>query len=162
MTFSYEILKEKAKREIDRLKNAEQNNNDMDAIDHALNAAFTIYHLLEWEDNCCPKKSLYACRGEERKNKTKSSHADFDLIDAIVTCQKHMTIRNHYKEHLDENARTANFNVEKMYTIISTEDVIPLCTEDMRPICQEGYTIKVYFGEKNAVEVLENSFALFS
>lgn len=38
----------KAHREILRLLDAEENRNIENALDNALNAAFTIYHLLDW------------------------------------------------------------------------------------------------------------------
>src|SRR4051812_32144327 len=41
----------KAWREIHRLKNAEQALNTVDVLDFAYNAAFTVYHLLEWRQN---------------------------------------------------------------------------------------------------------------
>ena len=46
--FSYDSLILKAKREITRLIQAELNFTEEVAIDHALNAAFTIYHLIQW------------------------------------------------------------------------------------------------------------------
>jgi hypothetical protein len=49
--FSYMGLHKKAHREIDRLITSENSMDIISSVDHALNAAFSIFHLLEWKDH---------------------------------------------------------------------------------------------------------------
>lgn len=51
LELNYNNFIDKAKREIDRLRKAENELDPVAALDHALNAAFTVYHLLEWRQN---------------------------------------------------------------------------------------------------------------
>ena len=96
--FSYGQLVDKLDREIDRLVKAQLRADEENALDHALNAAFTGLHLLEWEEQSINPTSPSALSGWELLNR--KNDADLNLLHAIVTKTKHVTVSNAL--HVDE------------------------------------------------------------
>lgn len=88
--FSYRSLINKLDREISRLIEAEMRLEEENAVDHALNAAFTGFHLLEWQD----KQFNPVSSVKSRDLLTKKNNPDLNLLHDIVSKTKHVTISN--------------------------------------------------------------------
>lgn len=91
--FSYDNLIEKAKRELDRLRKAENDElNSEDALDHALNAAFTIYHLLLWKEKHFNPGSTET----EHKLCQEMNDENFNMLHSVVTYNKHASVERSF------------------------------------------------------------------
>ena len=74
--FSFEEMRDKLKREIDRLRAAEAVQDQSSAMDHALNAAFSGYHFLEWR----AKTAIPPDARGAREILNAASNADLELL----------------------------------------------------------------------------------
>jgi len=150
--FSYEKLKEKARREIRRLIEAEKKLEEENVMDYALNAAFSVYHLLQWRDKTSNPESNKTAHElcKEAKNQ------GLIMLHGIVTCNKHMTVGDSLSDrtHLDV-AVSANINH------LVTEKGDFLVTEKGDYIVTEDSKVVVKFDDKKAVEVLNEAMKEF-
>jgi hypothetical protein len=150
--FSYEELKAKAFREIKRLEKAEIGMEEH-VIDHALNAAFTVYHLLQWKNKTANPNS----NTKEHELCEKSQNDALKMLHAIVTCNKHVTVTNaHYKKDFEVKVSAADvsyFVTEDGNDYLTTEDGNRFVTEDSR------FVIK--FDDKKALDVLNEAMTEF-
>lgn len=165
---SYDFLIQKALREIERLRQAE---NDLDvttAMDHALNAALTVYHLLEWRQNPTglskeKLKDVFDTAGK----KIKSAHdlcAEVDtpeiyLLHGIVTHTKHVTVSTPMpnKDTAADYIPAYDDDIEYM----ETENGDKIGTESDLFIVTENSKITILFGSDIALNVLETVMQTF-
>lgn len=127
--FSYIELKKKAHREIDRLKDAESKLDELTAIDAALNAAFTIYHLIEWREH------------EKQTDLNKKNSTDFIHSEMIRWPTKFIP---------DINSNTENLNnVNKGFYLYTQEENIYVIVshENKKPEMQECLNLSVLDNE---------------
>ncbi len=158
---NYEALKLKAHREIDRLKQAENNMDTFEAMDHALNAAFTIYHLLEWRENpfgLTEEKLGEKVPGAYRKCK-QLKDPYFNLLHGIVTHTKHTTVSTLLPDKTSAPLHVPTYEDDIGY--ICTESGDKIITECGQNIVTEGSKIIVYFGEEIAKHILEQTLQEF-
>lgn len=149
--FSYNQLANKAKREISRLTLSKESMDEITAIDYALNAAFTIFHLLEWKEKIENPNSKVSARDLCEKSKNVS----LKLLHDVVTHTKHARVSKPFS--------TGDYspNIEDNITDITTEDGLVLAFENMQTLVTENSNIKVYFGEEPALLVLEEALSYF-
>lgn len=142
--FTYGGQKNKALREIDRLIKSEAELDQESSIDHALNAASTIYHLIEW-------------RHFDRNPNSKIKAHDFALtttnqaikvLHGVVTRSKHVKVT--VKAYPDEITPYLKDNCH----YVTTEDGKTLTTQKNSPLVTEDSYIKVYFGTLEGLPVL--------
>lgn len=150
--FSYEELKKKALREIARLEEAEKKLDQQAAIDHALNAAFSIYHLLEWKSKTLnPNKNVSAHFLCENSN-----NLSLQMLHNIVTCNKHVTVSNSsYNKDL-------SVAVSAKITFLTTEDGRHLTTQKEDSFVTEDSCITIKFDNQKAVDVLKAAYNEFA
>ena len=156
--FNYHDLKKKAHREINRLIKAEEDIDEEAAIDFALNAAITIFHLLEWRDkNINPNSKTKA-----RDLCEKSNSEALKLLHDIATHTKHVKVSNPASSQNDHNPQ-GGVN-EGCLSINSTDGEGLLLINDGDSL---GFleirtpTGKIYFGDKLAVDVLQEAMSEF-
>ena len=160
-SLNYEALKLKANREIARLRQAESRMEIVEAIDHALNAAFTVYHLLEWREN--PSGLTKDELGRKVPGAyglcKKLKDPYFNLLHGIVTHTKHTTISTQLP---DENSAPQHIPVYKEdIGYICTKSGDKILTECGHNIVTENSKIIVYFGEEIAKHVLDQTLKEF-
>ena len=149
--FSYAELKKKAKREITRLDKAENSMDEITAADHALNAAFTIYHLLEWREKTTDPSSKHGAHSLCKN----INNAALNILHSVVTRNKHVTISKPLY------ANDCNPTVEENINFICTEDGKPISTEDNQPLVTEDSKITIYFGDEQALLILKEAMKEF-
>ena len=150
--FSYEELKQKAQREIDRLIEAEKKMNTIDAMDAALNAAFTIYHLLEWQDktqNPASDKSANSILKE-------MNNIFLNTLHDLVTRQKHMIVGS------KKITATPEINRQDNRSFLVTMDGRSLTDEAGASLVTTGSKIVIYFDDEVAVNVLNAALQTFA
>ncbi|WP_412754903.1 hypothetical protein [Legionella donaldsonii] len=149
--FAYEALKEKAHREIDRLRVSQRNLDSVSAIDHALNAAFTIYHLIQWRhEHFSPGQKI---KVHDFISSTKNK--GLKILHNIVTANKHVTVTvKFYQED------TTPQIVDNIIFICAGDGSI-LTTGDGKKICSGDSKIDIFFGKKLAVNVLNEALKEF-
>ena len=149
--FTYQQLKEKAEREIARLEKGELSI-DNDVLDHALNAAFSIYHLLEWrhqEDNSNVKKKASKLLEE-------ANSESLNLLHDIVTYTKHASVsKPQYQAELNVRVSAANVG------FLLKEDGGYLLKEDGGRLMKDDSRLAVKFDNKEALEVLKKALLEF-
>lgn len=148
--FLYSELVQKLNREISRLIAAEEEHAGEDALDHALNAAFTGFHLLEWEN----QHNHPGNRTSARDLLSAKNNISLNLLHDIVTCTKHMTISN-----------SAYGQAVNVRTSVSSETVTTGGGQDIVTVGGEPVTVTstyVKFGERRAREVLNEVLQIFS
>ena len=165
---NYNLLIQKAQREISRLREAEHNLDVTTALDHALNAAFTVYHLLEWRQNPTgfSKEELNDTLKESGKI-TKSAHGlckevnsiEMHLLHGIVTHTKHVTVSKPIPNK--DTAPDYNPAYEDNIEYIVTENGDRLVTESGLSVITENSNIVIYFGNQIALTVLETAIKEF-
>jgi len=141
---TYEFLKEKAQREISRLIKSMEHMNEYDAKDHAINAAITVYSLFEWREKMTsqnPRSMTQICINTELP--------ELQMLHHIVTYTKHAesTRVKPYK-----NTRES---VNKVFDDLATEDGDTMADESEQIIYNQDSYLKVYFGDKEAIDVLK-------
>lgn len=149
--FSYDELKKKAHREILRLITAENKMDTEAAADHALNAAFTIFHLLEWK----VKSNNPSSAAKARKLCEDSKNYGLAMLHDVVTCNKHVAVSSPM--------------AKKEYAPIVSDEVIYLCTESgermvteqENPIITSDSKVVVYFGDERALDILQIALKAF-
>lgn len=149
--FTYNELKNKANREIERLIKAEMALDQQSSIDFALNAAFTIYHLIEWRQKL---------QNPDIKIKVHdfimaTTNQGLKVLHNVVTCNKHVTVT--VKAYLNDTTPQLENNI----SYIITEDGEKMTTENDVCLATEESNIKVYFGELEAEAVLKDSLCEF-
>lgn len=149
--FSYDELKKKAHREIERLANAEEKMDETSAIDHALNAAFTIFHLLEWREKTNNPLSETGAR-----TLAKSADKSLQILHDIVTCNKHVKIKREF------HTKNPNVHYDEKLDYITAENEIPLLTEDGEPLLTEDSRIIVNFDSAPASDILKTALKEFN
>jgi len=150
--FTYENLKEKAQREIARLENAELAM-DKHVVDYALNAAFTVYHLLQWKDK----------ESDENSNKKagtlceESNNPALKMLHNIVTCTKHVKVDN------PKHPTDINISPEENITEYAAEDgVTKYVAEDgITQYITEDSKLAVKFDDKKALDILREALKEF-
>ncbi|MFZ4541017.1 MAG: hypothetical protein ACOYNL_04295 [Rickettsiales bacterium] len=150
--FSYQHLKKKAEREISRLEQAEKDL-DKNAIDHALNAAFSVYHLLEWKDKTANLNSKTKAQ-DLLKNKSDES---LNILHDIVTFNKHAKLgAPQYGETFEvrTSAKDVNF--------LTTQSGNFLTTQAGDRLILESSKLTVKFHTKKALDVLKTALADFA
>lgn len=150
--FSYGALKQKAQREIERLIQAETNLNKEAAVDNALNAAFTIYHLIQWRQ---------AAQNPHIKIKVHefimgTANQGLKILHSVVTCNKHVTVTE------PAYSGATNPQLEDSTEHITTEDGRRITTEGGTPLVTEESGIKVYFGNEKAITTLHDALSEFA
>jgi len=150
--FSYDELKKKACREIERLNKAEQNLLDeQTAIDHALNAAFSIYHLIQWGQNA----GALTITNKARDYVDQCTNQGLKILHDVVTCNKHVTVSK------PAHKATTTPRIEDNIVHLTTQDGSIITTENGRHLITEGSNIKVYFGNLEALAVLVDAMTEF-
>ena len=169
LELNYNNFIDKAKREIDRLRKAENELDPVAALDHALNAAFTVYHLLEWRQNpssLSEKELKRLLKSEGMTFKTahilckEFNSPEMNLLHGIVTHTKHATVSSLLPDK--NSAPTYKPSYEDNIGYIVTEDGERLVTESGTSIVTSQSTVTVYFGEGVALSILERAIAEFS
>ena len=149
--FSYDELKKKAQREITRLDKAENNMDEITAADHALNAAFTIYHLLEWREKTTDPSSKHGAHSLCQR----INNSALNILHSVVTRNKHVTV----SKPLSANDCTPK--IEENINLMCTEDGEPISTEDNQPMVTEDSKITIYFGNEQALPLLKEALKEF-
>lgn len=149
--FSYDELREKARREIRRLTQAIDSLEPHAAVDHALNAAFTIYHLIEWAHD----------EGRLSKTSTRAyikntSNLGLKVLHDVVTRNKHVRVDSPAYD------RTISPKLEDNVTYLATEDEQIMITEDGNRMVTENSNIAIYFGDQEAVSTLHDALSEFA
>jgi hypothetical protein len=142
--FSFEKMLEKLNREIERLRAAEAEPDKTAIIDHALNAAITAYHLLEWRaKTVSPPDTRRA-----RDLLITEGSADLELLHDIVTKTKHVTISNSAVDGTPINFRTSTFSEETIGSLGNTKisDIVHY---------KMGSSIFAKFDDQRALTILE-------
>ncbi len=145
--FTYNSLKTKACRDIERLIKSEIALDVESSIDHALNAAFTIHHLVEW----LPNQTKISANEFSKK----SENYAIKLLRKIVTNQKHNVLTSRIYEG-DVTPMSEDF-----ITDICFEEGECMLTEDNKNMITENSRIKVYFGEHEGETVLRDALSEF-
>lgn len=140
--FTYAEMREKLKREIGRLRSAESARDETAAMDHALNAAFTAYHLLEWQ----AKEASPSDTQNARTLLNAQNNADLELLHDIATRTKHVTISNSATGGAPVDVRTSAFSGESIGSLgdVKIGDVADYNFD----------SIVVKFADRRAVSVL--------
>lgn len=149
--FSYGWLKEKAKREIRRLVESENCANETDALDNALNAAFSIYHLIQWKDkeaNPSSSKKVHELLEGAENNGLKTLHS-------VVIRNKHVTVTAKF------NDNDGSLKIKDDCECLCTEDGEQMAAEDGQPLVTEDSKITVYFDNEEALIVLNEAMQAF-
>lgn len=149
--FAYQQLIEKAEREVARLDKAESEF-DVHVLDHALNAAFSVFHLLEWRqknDNPAVERKAFKLL-EDAKNPS------LNLLHDIVTFNKHAKV-GESQHQAPLNVRTSAdinyFALEDGSGLLLTEAGDKLLLEDSRLV--------VKFDDQKALDVLRKALKEF-
>ncbi|BCA93815.1 hypothetical protein TUM19329_01760 [Legionella antarctica] len=150
--FTYIELKNKAEREIERLIKSELILDQEASIDHALNAAFTIYHLIQWRQD--KQNSEIKIKVYDFIMSTKNQ--GLKVLHNVVTCNKHVSVTT--KAYFAETDPRLENNIGN----ILTEDGHIMTTEDDVCFVTEESNIKVYFGDLEAVTVLKGALREFA
>ncbi len=150
--FTYEELKIKAKREIDRLIKSQIDLDETSSMDHALNAAFTIYHLVEWREKTQTPIGNRSAHKIVKDIKNKG----LQILHNVVTCNKHVSVTHNF--YGNETPPSLEDDIE----FITTEDGETLTTEDNSSLATEDSRVEVYFGTLLATEVLNDALREFS
>ena len=147
---TYNELKNKARREVNRLVKSQTDLDEQSSIDNALNAAFTIYHLIQWrqEEKNLPKIKVHDFMKDTKNNGLKVLHD-------IVTHQKHVIVTVKFY-HGETNP---HFKSDIRY--MTTEEGNTMITEDGSSLITEESKIEVYFGEERAVDILQDAMNEF-
>lgn len=146
--FSYENLKAKAKREIRRLKEAEKCDGTS-PIDHALNAAFSIYHLIEWKYNITAHKYIVGKNG----NQSVSNNDGLKILHDIVTYHKHAAVSKKGDPNLNHD------NTHSNNKALALDDGTILALSDDSVLRLSGCEVK--FDEHIATDVLTEALEDF-
>lgn len=163
---NYKNLIDKAQREIGRLKQAENECDIIAALDHALNAAFTVYHLLEWRQNPSgtskeelKKAGIQTCGAQAVC--TKIDKSEFDVLHGIVTHTKHATVSSWPRSN-EHNPVQYKPKCDDHTVFMVTENGQPMITESEQLIITENSEIIIYFGESIALKILEKAMEEFT
>ncbi|WP_133140737.1 hypothetical protein [Legionella genomosp. 1] len=154
--FSYMGLHKKAQREIDRLITSENGMDIISSVDHALNAAFSIFHLLEWKDNLNQSANAQAKKPKARYLCEKSNNKSLLLLHDVVTRNKHVTVSSPL------HSSDIEPKIEEDCNFLCTQSGDYLVTEDNRRLVTEGSKIIVYFGDEIATNVLSDALGYFN
>lgn len=154
--FSYLGLHKKAHREIDRLITSENSMDIISSVDHALNAAFSIFHLLEWQDHSDQLADKQKKKTKARDLCKNSNNKSLLLLHDVVTRNKHVTVS------APMHPGDIEPKVEEDCNFICTQSGDYLVTEDNRRLVTEGSKIIVYFGDKIATNVLSGALGYFN
>ena len=154
--FSYMGLHKKAQREIDRLITSENSMDIIASVDHALNAAFSIFHLLEWKDHLDQSADTQNKKTKARNLCKNSNNESLLLLHDVVTRNKHVTVSAPLHSGAIEP------KVEKECNFLCTQSGDYLVTEDNRRLVTEGSKITVYLGDKIATNVLSEALGYFN
>lgn len=169
LLLNYNNLIDKAQREINRLRTAENELDAVSALDCALNAAFTVYHLLEWRQN---PSGLTTNELEDALKKSgekpKSAHQlckevnkfEMNLLHGIVTNTKHATVSRPIPDI--ENAPSYKPRCEENIFHIVTEDGKRIVTESGNSVVTSDSKVIVYFGDSIALDILKAAIKEFS
>lgn len=149
--FSYDELRKKARREIDRLAVAEKNLDQEEAIDHALNAAFTIFHLIEWGQ----KEGKLNNTNKARDYVDQCANQGLKALHDVATRNKHVTVSK--PAHTALTTPRSEENIMRLTT--EAGDIIT--TEDGRHLITEESNINVYFGNLEALIILKDAISEF-
>lgn len=120
------------------------------AIDHALNAAFTIYHLLEWKEKTKNPDSKKGAR-----NIANGADGNFQILHDIVTCNKHVRVDREF------HSKTPCVYYNDKVNYLTTEDGIHLFTENGENLITEDSKIVVNFDNEPARNILESAIKEF-
>jgi hypothetical protein len=150
MVFNFLELKEKASRDIDRFIIALSSRNFVESLDYALNAAFSIYHLLEWNE----KKSNPGSKKSSERIVKESNREDLKILHYIVTNIKHAECRQPFG-YTGTNPKIVS------PPFLCTEAGVPITAEDGVFITGEG-EFNVYFGEHEAIKILRSAMGFFN
>jgi len=153
--FSYSELRNNAQREINRLQRSETELDKQSSIDHALNAAFSIYHLIQWRHNEENPHAKIIIKAHDFIQKT--DNEGLQLLHDIVTKQKHVTVSQKTRPD-EENKPLVYDNIIN----ITTEDGVHLTTENDQPIVTEDSYIEVRFWDHRAMNILNDAMSEFS
>jgi len=153
MTYiTYQNLKSKAAREISRLEHAEQNQNGTEAQDAALNAAFTVYHLLEWKDrNSTQPTGQGALR-------LAGNDPDFSMLHNIVTHVKHVQVDRQLPA-VNPPAYDVQTSAGILQVPVVVNDLAVMASGNVVVVQQPRLFVK--FGTERAVDVLQRALANF-
>lgn len=146
--FFYENLKKKALREIERLVKALKFGEYDEALDHALNGAFTIFHLFEWCEKTYPGK-----RRRPYDVCVESSNPNLKILHDIVTYNKHAVVKNYLAGEKQVP------KIDKELKNLCTEKGVLLVTENDVPLVLA--IANVYFGDVKAIDVLPEAWKEF-
>ena len=90
---------DKLEREIQRLKNAQENNgSNLDVFDHGLNAAITGWHMYEW---IARERGFKNC--DEYRDEMKRQCSDLGLLHDITTQMKHFRVSHAQRLNSESN-----------------------------------------------------------
>lgn len=154
--FSYMGLHKKAHREIDRLITSENSMDIISSMDHALNAAFSIFHLLEWKEHLDQSADTQSKKIKARDLCTNSNNKSLLLLHDVVTRNKHVTVS------APMHPGDIEPKIEEDCNFICTQSGDYLVTEDNRRLVTEGSKITVYFGDEIATNVLSEALGYFN
>ncbi len=145
---SYSYLKDKAAREIDKLEEAQKELDKQKATDAALNAAFSVFHLLRWKD----KESPTPTQKGERELAKDSGNPHLGLLNDIVSHNKHAYA---LVEPLSDGRS------EVQASTLSTGGITRSLTNPSTVPITGSKTLAVKFGNKKAVDVLKGAYKYF-
>ena len=138
---SYEEKKDKADRELLRLKQAEDSLDENNAKDHAMNAAYSIYSLLDWKQKSKNQASATKICKE-------TSLLELIILHHIVTYDKHAE-SSYIKSYQD-----TRIHVKKDLDCIETEDGDPIIDATNQHLYTENSYLKILFRDREASDVL--------
>jgi len=146
-TINYDFMLAKAKREIKRLIKAQKTLKSKLAIDHAVNAASTVFHLIEWHQkkyypNKKASRSFHICKH--------SKIEDFKTLHDIATFNKHATVTANL------TGTFSSLSITEQISQIISENGEPILSETNSPLVTEDSKISVHFGDEEALKVLNN------
>lgn len=144
--FTYDELKKKAYRDINRLSESQNALDKLSSIDHALNAAFTIYHLVQWRNPEIKKVSDFV---------KKCSNDNIKRLHNVVIMHKHAEVR--WKATTDKTDPRLENNI----TYLALEQGGSLLKENGSKIVTEDSKVEVWFGDYPAIDVLNGAMKEF-
>ena len=145
--FNFQYIKSKAYREIERLVKYETLMDKLNAVDSAINAAISVYHIMDWQH----QESYSHIKTKPHEICKNSNNNSLKILHYMANYSKHAKVS--CQLYWGDALPKINNNVE----CIVLESGEQICTENGAPMVTESSYLHVYFGEFRALELLNFS-----
>lgn len=121
-----------------------------------LNAAFSIFHLLEWKEHLEQSAVVQNKKPKARDLCKNSNNKSLLLLHDVVSRNKHVTVS------APLHPSDIEPKVEEDCNFLCAQSGDYLVTEDNRSMVTEGSKVTVYFGDEIATNILSEAFGYFN